>query len=171
MTDEEIHLEEYRQLKTEQRERIQGRNQLLYVTFVATAASAAFAFTGQRYMALLCIPVVCIVLGWLYISNDRKVSLIREYIRCELTEALSTTEAIFGWESFHRLNNHRSKAFWLIIDLLVFPGLGLAAIITWLVTDSALLSPAILIAIVELFGLAAIAREIGLSFVTEKSDE
>jgi hypothetical protein len=74
--EREIYLAEYKQLKDEQRARIGVRDNLIYATFTALAAVAVFAFGGvsPRYPALLLLPPACIVLGWTYLSNDRKVS-------------------------------------------------------------------------------------------------
>src|SRR5215217_3250792 len=78
----EVYLIEYQKLKDEQIARIGFRDNLIYATLVAIGAILSFAITNPaNYQALLILPLATFVLGWIYLSNDRKISDIGRYIR------------------------------------------------------------------------------------------
>lgn len=127
-----VFLAEYKQLKDEQRSRISVRDNLIYATLTSIAAVLLFAFNGVDHRsALLLLPPVCLVLGWTYLINDEKVTAIGRYIRDDLAPRLAGAEAVLGWESTHRSDARRSERKFIqaIIDILLFCGTGIAAVI------------------------------------------
>jgi hypothetical protein len=93
----------------------------------AVGGVASFVLTNPAHSyALLVIPWVCVVLGWTYISNDRAISAIGEYMRDELVPKLhgilGNPAQALQWEWFHRADKHRSlrKGIQLATDLLTF---------------------------------------------------
>jgi hypothetical protein len=159
---------EYQLLKEEQRARIGVRDNLIYATLTVFAAVIVFAFGGgaARYPALLVLPPACLVLGWTYLTNDRKVSSIRRYIGTELVVTLSGGAAahrgLLGWEVWHRHDPHRRrrKIIQLFIDLTTFCVAGGGAVVTyWMVAPAV---PPLLIVVggVEMLGLCLLGAEI-----------
>jgi hypothetical protein len=137
----QVHLNEYRKLKDEQIARIIMREHMIYVTLGVFGGVSSYALHEGQYYAFLVIPWVCVILGWLYLTTDEKVSAIGEYIRHDLTEHLAKLTAspaemlLLGWEIKHRSDGHRRsrKIFQMIIDQLTFviPGL-IALAMFWL---------------------------------------
>lgn len=130
-----IHLNEYRKLKDEQIARIIMREHMIYVTLATIGAVSSYALHSEQHYAFLVIPWVCIVLGWLYITTDEKVSAIGEYLRHNLADKLdkltnSSTSNALGWEVVHRSDKFRvhRKVTQLIVDQLTFVGSGLFAL-------------------------------------------
>jgi len=128
-----ILLEEYKALKSEQLERIKTRDNLIYISLGIFGAIFSFAMykgivnMGDRSIVLLLMPTVSLVLSWIYISNDEKVSQIGKYIRKELIpkikELLDTNDSIiFGWETYHRSDYKRitRKVMQVTIDIIAF---------------------------------------------------
>jgi hypothetical protein len=92
----EIYLAEYKLLKEEQRSRITVRDNLIYATFTALAAVVFFAFGRDpaHPAMLLLLPVVCLVFGWTYLSNDTKISDIGRYFRTELSPKMTNDTSV-----------------------------------------------------------------------------
>lgn len=133
MIEKDIILEEYKVLKLEQLERIKIRDNLIYISLGVFGAIFSYAMysgitnMGDRSLVLLLLPTVSLVLSWVYINNDEKVSHIGKYIRKELTpkikELLDTDDSIiFGWETYHRSDYKRvtRKAMQVTIDIIAF---------------------------------------------------
>jgi hypothetical protein len=127
---------EYEQLKEEQRQRIAGRDNLIYATLVAVGAVGAAAIQTNVVMLLL-LPPVCLILGWTYASNDRKVWQIGRYIRRTLATHLADRAPQaepFGWEAEHRhvLGYRRHRTIQAGVTMVTFCGPGLGAfVINW----------------------------------------
>lgn len=132
----EIYLIEYEKLKDEQIQRIGFRDNLIYATLVALGGVLSFALSDTANLeVLLVLPVACVILGWTYLVNDEKISLLGDYIRTELSDALhgvaqSPTDHLFRWEFVHRNSSRRRwhKAIQLLIDELTFTGSGLVGL-------------------------------------------
>lgn len=124
-------------LKAEQNLRIAMRDHLLYANLGVVGAVCYFAFSehGSAH-ALLVIPWACFILGWTYLSNDEKVSAIREYIGTDLSRRLTPADPekgghpVFGWEKSHRGGEHRMryKFTQLAVDITTFVLSGFAAL-------------------------------------------
>lgn len=136
-------LAEYAQIKDEQRVRIGFRDNLLYVTLAAVTALTALALQAKRPDLMLALPLVCVVLGWTYLVNDEKISAIGRYIRTELGPRLATvcitSNAVFGWETFHRGDSRRAsrKVTQVAVDLTTFLVVPFAAVVAFWVYGSA----------------------------------
>jgi hypothetical protein len=134
-----ILLAEYDRIKEEQKFRIGFRDNLLYVHLASLAAIVASVLASDvRPYLLLLVPPVSFVLGWTYLVNDHKISMIGRYIRedlsVRLTEASTLSGSVFGWEATHRTDSRRvsRKHFQLVVDLTAFclPACG-ALIVAW----------------------------------------
>jgi hypothetical protein len=155
-----ILLAEYEQIKSEQRERIGFRDNLLYVTLASLAAVGFAAIQSPgRPALLLLVPPVSFVLGWNYLNADQKVSAIGRYIRTDLAPRLSelapVSAPVFGWELANQTDPHRlaRNAMWLTVDLVVFVLTPLVALaICWAQTG-----PAVLLLCVSPLEVAAVA--------------
>ncbi|MEU6146119.1 hypothetical protein ABZ848_37970 [Streptomyces sp. NPDC047081] len=151
-------LAEYQAIKDEQKARIGFRDNLLYVTLAVVAAVIAAAAQAKQASMLLALPPVCVVLGWTYLVNDQKISAIGTYVRDELGPRLTELAEpgggveVFRWETAHRGDARRRsrKATQLVVDLLAFCGVPLAALVVfWAAGGEGLL--------VALSGLEALA--------------
>ncbi|MEU5902081.1 hypothetical protein [Streptomyces venezuelae] len=125
VTPGRVLLVEYEQLKAEQKSRITLRDNLIYAMLAATAAVIAATIPStSRTALLLLLPPLSVLLGWTYLVNDEKISAIGQYIRTELTPALSAVvgDGVFGWEAAHRGDRRRGsrKRLQLAVDLLAF---------------------------------------------------
>lgn len=118
-----IALAEYTQVKGEQVARIGFRDNLIYATLVAIAATLTAAHSGNRDYLLL-VPAATFVLGWTYLANDAMISAIGRYFREH------ATLPGLGWELSHPADRHRAsrKATQLAVDLVTFCGSGAAAL-------------------------------------------
>lgn len=100
MTGHEIPLEEYRQLKQEQLERIKLRDSFINLDIVAIGVlGGVLASHPQFSTAWLVVPWICSSFGWAYAMNDEKVSALQRYFRTELSPRLDYS---LGWEVFDR---------------------------------------------------------------------
>lgn len=164
-----ILLTEYQKLKDEQIARIGFRDNLIYATLVAIGGVLSYALSSQaNYPALLVLPLATIVLGWVYLNNDRKISLIGQYIRAALAPRLR--EAAGGaagralqWEHVHRVeaSRLRRKVLQMIVTQMLFVGAGLAAALTFIITAPAGRA-ATWLAGAEIFALLVLAVEVVL---------
>jgi hypothetical protein len=121
---DELALTEYRQIKTEQVARINTRDNLMYVTLVAIAATLGITHSAHSRGYLLLVPAVGFVLGWTYLANDHMITAIGRYVREH--PALPG----MGWESDDPADRRRAsrKTIQLAVDLVTFCGSGLAAL-------------------------------------------
>jgi len=91
------------------------RDNLIYATLVAIGAILSFAITNPaNYQALLILPLATFVLGWIYLSNDRKISEIGRYIRVVLAQRLgklnNSQQHLFEWELVYKVEPRRPPA-------------------------------------------------------------
>jgi hypothetical protein len=79
---ENLIVEEYKQLKHEQVQRIHSRDTFVNLTIVAVGAIAAVALNENisQPRALAAIPWVTSTLGWTFIVNDLKIARIAKYL-------------------------------------------------------------------------------------------
>jgi hypothetical protein len=165
VTEAELLVLEYQQVKAEQQARIGFRDNLLYAMLASVAAAAVGAVQAGLPAALLLLPPVSLLLGWTYLVNDEKISAIGRYVRTVLAPRLAalaaTREAVFGWESAHRADPRRSarKYLQLAVDLLAFCGSAAAALAVWWATGDG--GPALLaVSAAESAALAVLAWQI-----------
>src|SRR5690242_2433618 len=72
---------EYRTLKAEQLERIKQRDNFLNLNIVAIGVISSVAIQGSRRDVIwLLIPWVTFILGWVYLSNDDKITAIAQHL-------------------------------------------------------------------------------------------
>jgi hypothetical protein len=131
-------LEEYRRIGAEQGQRIVLRDNMVYAVILAVAAIAGGTPFGGRAVPLL-LPPVCVVLGWIHLINDEKVSAIGRYIRTDLgprIAALTGGAEVLRWETVHRSDRRRRerKALQLGVDVLVFVVPAVAALVAYWAT-------------------------------------
>lgn len=138
ITEGKLLLAEYERVTDEQRTRIRFRDSLVYTTLAAIAAVVAAAIQSRSNGALLMLPPVGVLLGWIYLVNDEKVSAIGRYIREEITPRVSAlvSAPVFGWETAHRIDRRRRlrKVVQLGVDLSVFCGVPITALVVFWVT-------------------------------------
>jgi hypothetical protein len=79
---ENLTIEEYKQLKQEQIQRIHSRDTFVNLTIVAVGAITAATFSSRiaRPEMLMAIPWVTATLGWTFIVNDLKIARIANYL-------------------------------------------------------------------------------------------
>jgi hypothetical protein len=162
--------QEYIKLKDEQIKRIGFRDNLLYVNLALIAGVMSFVFSGEhgdsrwRFHGLLIVGWIALVLGWTYVVNDEKISAIGRYIREKLAPSLDPAplNTLFGWEVAHRSDESRTrrKIEQLVIDELSFPGIGLGAVVLFLVLPSHPGGLAIVGALLEALLLVVLAIEV-----------
>lgn len=137
-TEAQLLLAEYEQLKSEQRNRIQFRDGLMYTTLASLAATVAATIGLHTAATLLLLPPVSVLLGWKYLANDAKISAMGAYVRAELAPRLAELSGaatpVFGWEASHQRIHGRNirMIMQIIVDLIAFcvmPTAGL--IIFW----------------------------------------
>ncbi|QKW36298.1 hypothetical protein HUT06_21555 [Actinomadura sp. NAK00032] len=153
---------EYEQLKEEQRLRIGTRDNLVYATIGALALIVGAVIQSGSTVFLLLAPPVCVTLGWTYLANDDRITAIGVYVGNvlgpELSRLSSAETELFAWERRHRESGGRPlrKACQLLVDLLLFCGTAVVALVTaW--CDSAIPPPLHLAIAVELAVIAALA--------------
>jgi hypothetical protein len=164
----ELFLKEYDKLKSEQIQRLGFRDNLIYANLIAMTGIIAIGATDVvRILLLLILPMICVVLGWVYLVNDEKISAIGRYIRYTLTDKVKeaakiTDPNIFGWETAHRSDERRisRKYIQLFVDLFVFVLPGFVAITIFWLNAPNILVPLRWIAIVEGILLAFLGIQI-----------
>jgi hypothetical protein len=125
---------EYDKLKDEQTMRIHFRDSMIPLSLGIFGAIVSFAMSKSEFAyALLLVPLVSLILGWVYIVNDEKVTQLGFYMRFDLAPKLaecvgaSEKDAILGWEVKVRSDVNRAirKRTQLLVDFLAFvvPGL------------------------------------------------
>lgn len=123
-----LYLTEYEHLKLEQIHRMGVRDNLVYIMLTVFGAVVSFSLTKPEYYhALLILPWTSLVLGWLYLTNDKKITDIKKYINAVLIKDIESsighdTDGIFKWESYFSNSKSRwvRKYFQLFINLVIF---------------------------------------------------
>ena len=168
----DVVMAEYQSLKAEQLARIGTRDNLLYATLAVIGGVLAAALTARQAACLLLVAPACVILGHTYMSNDAKISAIREYIRTVLAPQLDALTSgtcggplPFGWEFAHLADPQYAarRSGHLVVDLLAFAASPAAAITVCLAAydGSALTAAAVfLTALGEAAGTAWLARRI-----------
>ena len=100
---ENLIVEEYKQLKQEQIQRIRSRDTFVNLTIVAVGAIVAATFSARisRPEALMAIPWVTATLGWTFIVNDLKIARIAIY----LDQLISAHIEGPNWDNWRRGDN------------------------------------------------------------------
>lgn len=128
---------EYGKLKDEQLKRIEFRDHMIYLTLIALGTVFAFCLEKPQYnIAFLVLPFFCIIMGWTYFANDRKVSAIGDYINDNLVPkivAITNQPISDGWESLRKTDPNRQfrKWFQFLIDISLFCLSSAASIISF----------------------------------------
>jgi hypothetical protein len=144
----DVYRDEYGKLKEEQVMRIKFRDGMIPLALAAFGALVSFALTkDEHHPALLLVPMICVILGWLYIANDEKVSHLGKYFRHTLGPRINDLlgpagdARVLGWEVEHRDDDRRAerKFVQLVVDHLTFvlPGLLAVGVYLYLVWNSA----------------------------------
>jgi muconolactone delta-isomerase len=142
VNDADVFQMEYTQLKTEQTGRLQVRDNLVYATLISLGTVGGFIVQSGNINLILAIPAPVLVLGWLYLANDRMIASMRVYVRDDLrhrlAEAISRREAHVGaadllrWEAQPR---ERWLTLWrsggLILNLALFIAPAVGALSVW----------------------------------------
>lgn len=120
-----VQLAEYKELKTEQRTRIGFRDNLVYATIGVAAATGYAAFQQHVIQFFLAVPLACFVLGWMYHSNDVKITQLGAYVRDTLTPQLTALVGyrdVLRWEHEDPTDRRRNqrKCTQLAADLTTF---------------------------------------------------
>lgn len=121
----------YEKLKDEQLKRIEFRDHMVYLTLAAIGGVFSFALTNTNYTtALLVLPFIIFVLGWMYVNNDEKISAIGTYCKDEIIPKLTS---IKSWEEHNRNADRRKerKVIQLITDWSVFCFSGLFSLVCY----------------------------------------
>lgn len=150
---------EYEKLKDEQKKRIEFRDHMIYITLAAIGGVFTFAIEKPEYnYTLLVLPFVCIILGWSFLTNDKKVSDIGDYIVKVIIPKLDSLKSdpvislIPSWEEFHK-NVKRRKTFKIIqlsMDLMLFSISGLLSIIFYLYISCPITCIEIIVTVLEI---------------------
>lgn len=163
-----LYLAEYEKLKDEQIARIGFRDNLVYATLIAIGGILSFALADPgHFYALLILPLATFVLGWIYLSNDYKITALGAYMRGRLTRHIRAVmgdpdQALLEWEHMYKLEPRRleRKLLQLFVNEALFAGSGVAAILVYL-TQAASIAPALRwLAGVQLWAMLVLAVEI-----------
>ena len=123
---------QYDKGKDEQIDRIGRRDHHVYLFGGSIVGVILGAATLKHAGILLVLPVVAFVLGWIYLTNDDKVSDLGAFIRSELIPAVRpfvpAGTPVFGWETYPDPRRRLRKVVQLFVDLLTFCLPGAAAI-------------------------------------------
>lgn len=160
-------LAEYESLKHEQHARIVFRDRLPYATLASLAGTIAVTAGGSgRGGLLLVLPATCIVLGWIYLVNDEKVSSLGRYLRDELAPQIALlvdNDRVLGWEVAHRSDRHRAsrKRLQLSVELGTFVLPAIASVVAyWLIGPYSVLFGAV--SVIEVLTAIVLAAQIVL---------
>lgn len=134
----EVYLQEFDKLKSEQTQRIGFRDNMIYVTLVAIGGVASFAIGNESYIhALLILPWVSFIMGWMYLDNDAKISALGAYFRDTLAANIRTQvnlppadKTVMGWEYVNQDDPGRigRKYFQFAVNQVTFCISGLIAL-------------------------------------------
>ncbi len=133
----DVHLAEYEQLKAEQRDRITGRDRLFWFVFLAVGVIGYQALSTDDPHRLLAIPAVVTVVGWLYITADRKITALRRYFHSLARElAIETGSApdeppLLAWEQPSKSRSALQRGFQLWVLLSLYAAPGIVAVGAW----------------------------------------
>lgn len=160
-----IYLAEYDKLKQEQIQRISVRDNLIYVMLTVFGAIFAYALSNSNHLhALLVVPWVSLSLGWVYLSNDKKVSDIKIYIRDILSEKIKNVDinkhpASFEWENQSNKEPTRKikKYFQLFIDLTIFCFSGIVSLSLYIMKTALISNTPFIIIILGYFSMLLLA--------------
>jgi hypothetical protein len=127
-----VYLEEFKALKSEQTSRIRERDSYLWVAGGALLTVAAAAFQFHQPWILLAVPVICLVIGWVQLANDQKVTAAADYARNHLAPRLAAITGdphILGWETWKNVDgrDRERRLLWLAVNLLLFVAPSIAA--------------------------------------------
>lgn len=137
----EVLLEEYRAIKAEQNECIKTRDTFIYSTMIVIGAVTVTAITTGLADLMLGVPGGVLVLGWLYLANDRKIAWAREYLRSDLRPRLAShlevdQGELIRWETPQR---YWGLGLWrfggLLHDLAMFVLPPAAVLVWWALTE------------------------------------
>lgn len=137
VTEEDTLVTMFEQIKREQQARIAHRDGLMYTTIAAMAAVGAAVVSSHQFALLMALPPVSVLLGWIYVANDSKVTQLGNYVRDDLsprlTALIGADKPVFGWEHANRDDRWRRprKIMQLVADLLAFTIAPTAALIVW----------------------------------------
>lgn len=137
----------YEKDKDEQHDRIARRDHHVYLVGGLVLAAGAGALQARHAGVLLGVPLLSLLLGWVYLANDDKVTdigrcvrteqkpaaeAVLEYVRQTLTAAgvaaVLPSPPAFGWETFRDPRRGLRKVTQLAADLLTFCVTPLAAV-------------------------------------------
>lgn len=168
----DVHLAEYAKLKDEQLKRIGYRDSLVYATLIAMGGITSFVLGDQdgRWLALLALPLVSGILGWMYLINDEKVSDIGWYlgnvlarrvaqVTCQDNAAEGKDSKVFGWQTEYRQLGGRAvrKCIQLAIHEGVFVGAGVCALVAFWLRPPPVTAAAVALSVVDSVVLAIAA--------------
>lgn len=128
-----VYLEEFKTVKSEQVSRIKERDSYLWVAGGALLSVAAAVFQFHQPWVLLAVPVICLVVGWIQLANDQKVTAAGRYARDHLAPrlaALTGDPHILRWETWKNNDGHARERrwLWLAVNLLLFVVPSVAAL-------------------------------------------
>ena len=147
---------EYQSLKNEQLKRIEFRDNIIYLTLVSIGSIFAFCFEKpQFHIAFLVLPYFCIIMGWTYYTNDRKVTSIGEYINkysIPIIEGITNQTIPNHWENKRKEEPGRKfrKNFQLLIDISLFCFSSVTSIVVFYSFHECVCWPQHLVAITEI---------------------
>ena len=168
----EFYLTEYSKLKEEQLKRINFRDNLIYLTLAAIGAIFSFSVQQPSFtIAYLILPFLCIVLGWTYLRNDKKISQISVYINTHLINSLNDLipqnepKIENTWDQFRTKYNNRNKSqkFQMLIDLSMFSFSGCISIIAFLVISPSICYFHIILIGVEMSAIIFLSSQLVLN--------
>jgi hypothetical protein len=157
----DVLLAEYRELKAEQRDRIESRDGLIYTTLAVSAAAVAAVTQTHLPLLLLTLPPACVLLGWTYLTKDRMITAIGGYVRDELRGRLHDLAGpVLAWETNHAGDTRRvqRKRLQAAMDLGTFCAPGVAAVVACLALACTPL--AVVLGAAELAAVAVLAWQI-----------
>lgn len=166
---EEFLISTFEVLKNEQLKRIEFRDRMIYLTLVAVGGVFSFALeNSSKYnSALLVLPFIITVLGWMYLINDIKITKISDYCsKVILPKFESTSKESFSlhptWEEHYRTSKDRGlrKNIQLIIDLSVFCVSSFFSIVAFCVLENNIYKPIYILILCEILIVGFLASRI-----------
>jgi hypothetical protein len=112
----------------------------------------------------LLMPPAATILGWVYLTNDHKVTAIGTYIRADLARRLSDhlegRPIVFDWETANRTDRTRQsrRRHQLVVDLTAFALAPLASVTAYIQLGP-LVPAALTAAVIDAMFVAAIAAQ------------
>jgi len=136
-----FYIVEFERLKHEQLKRIEFRDHMIYLTLIAIGTVFAFCLEKPEFnFAFLVLPFFCIIMGWTYYVNDRKVSAISDYINNKLIPkiaAITDQPITDNWEIIRKNEPDRifRKWFQLLIDVSLFCASSVISIVAYFILN------------------------------------